>query len=785
MLKNMNLQTKILLAFGVIVAIAALLGYMGWSSIGKVNAAVAKADGATIAINQANTARIRARDFMVDRDMQIPAEVEKISDAFHANAEDLLSSLNDPTDQESVRDAAAEFETWHEAFSSYVEFEQSKQDADRAMQGAALASLSEIEAMQVDQRQKLGEDQKAESEARSAARWKAETASGLIAQAQAMRMSVLRFQATGDETLVPQIRKAHVALDDEVSKLNASLHDPADIQLINDVAEASANYKTAFEGWTTALQNDNAADLDQFNQQLIANGGLFQAHCQAIADGQKVKLDQVRDEGEAQIAVRLGNVDRVEEMARKIIQTRQAEKNFIIENEKKFVSEVNEKINEILALATDLRARFEDPRNHAEIDRIKEAVANYQAAFTNYVALVDQQDSKAVAMATAANSLRDAAESLFTVQQGKRQAASTTATSLMVGMSLGAIVLGVVLAFIIARIITKPVIAVVDMLKDIAQGEGDLTKRIEVSSKDEIGQLGEWFNVFIKKVHDIILEVKNAAGDVASASAEIASSSEEMAAGMEQQNAQVAQVSTAMEEMASSIGEVASKCSEAANQSTEAGREATSGGEVVDKTVSEIESIARQTNDAAQSVASLGEKSEQIGQIIEVINDIADQTNLLALNAAIEAARAGEHGRGFAVVADEVRKLAERTQQATEEVGRSISEIQVETRQAVERMESSKEQVQVGVDLAKQAGQALQKIVMGADTVAREVGDITAAAEQQSSASEEVSRNIEEISAVARQAAEGASQAASAASQLSSNAEQLQRLVGQFRLSER
>ena len=179
----------------------------------------------------------------------------------------------------------------------------------------------------------------------------------------------------------------------------------------------------------------------------------------------------------------------------------------------------------------------------------------------------------------------------------------------------------------------------------------------------------------------------------------------------------------------------------------------------------------------------LGKRGEQIGQVIEVINDIADQTNLLALNAAIEAARAGEHGRGFAVVADEVRKLADRTTQATEEVAQSITAIQQETDTAVQRMRAGPERVTQGVELAGRAGASLEEIVAGAGDVAGLVQSIAAAAEQQSSASEEVSRNVESITAVASQAAEGAQQSAAASAQLSGKAEQLQQLVGRFTLS--
>ena len=196
-----------------------------------------------------------------------------------------------------------------------------------------------------------------------------------------------------------------------------------------------------------------------------------------------------------------------------------------------------------------------------------------------------------------------------------------------------------------------------------------------------------------------------------------------------------------------------------------------------------MDAIKDAVTSSSASVEELGRRGQQIGQIIEVINDIADQTNLLALNAAIEAARAGEHGRGFAVVADEVRKLADRTTKATEEIGESIRAIQTETDDAVQRMASGTEQVDAGVAKAREAGQSLGRIVSASQSVAQMIQSIAAAAEQQSAASEQISRNVESIASASNQASEGAGQAATAATQLSTKAEQLQALVARFKVN--
>jgi len=330
------------------------------------------------------------------------------------------------------------------------------------------------------------------------------------------------------------------------------------------------------------------------------------------------------------------------------------------------------------------------------------------------------------------------------------------------------------------RMLARPLAKIVEVMK--VSGEGDLTQRIELVSTDEMGVLAKWFNSFLDNLTKMVTEIRETSQAVASASTEIAASSEEMATGLQAQEQQTQQVAAAVEELSQSVNEVAGKSADATTASEESQHQAEEGGSIVSSTVEEMEGIAREVQGSAETINTLGEKSQTIGEIIAVINDIADQTNLLALNAAIEAARAGEHGRGFAVVADEVRKLAERTTEATEEVSLSIRGIQTETQSAVELIEAGSARVGKGVELASQAGVALGSIVEGSQNVQGMVQDIAAAANQQSAATGEIARAVEGINSVTRQSAEGASQASQAASDLAHQAEQLQSLVGQFKL---
>ena len=349
-------------------------------------------------------------------------------------------------------------------------------------------------------------------------------------------------------------------------------------------------------------------------------------------------------------------------------------------------------------------------------------------------------------------------------------------------------IVGIVLCFSVAFYVIKKVVQsiglVVERIRDVAQGEGDLTKRIEVQNDDELGELSKWFNTFMDKLQEIIIQVAQSTEHIASATEEISSSATQSSQSAETQKDQTNQVATAMQEMSSTVLQVSENSNKAAESARQAGEIAKGGGKIVSQTVEVIQGLATSTRDTATKIQELGKSSDQIGQIIGVIDDIADQTNLLALNAAIEAARAGEQGRGFAVVADEVRKLAERTTQATKEIAKMIKTIQEETQRAVEAMESGTKNVEDGVSSATKAGEALQDIIHASEQVGEMIVHIATAATEQSSATEQVNSNMEQIAKLVQESAIGAQQSAKACADLSNLALDMQALVGRFKLGD-
>ncbi len=333
----------------------------------------------------------------------------------------------------------------------------------------------------------------------------------------------------------------------------------------------------------------------------------------------------------------------------------------------------------------------------------------------------------------------------------------------------------------VVKAVAKPIDGAKEILGTMATG--DFTTRITEDYPGDYAMLKNSINQVADSLNSAFTRVMEAAEATASASTQISSSAEEMAAGSQEQSSQTAEVATAVEQMTATIVEATQNATKAAELAKHSGNTAGEGGDVVNKTIKGIESIAVVVSDAAEKVEELGESSNKIGEIIQVINDIADQTNLLALNAAIEAARAGEQGRGFAVVADEVRKLAERTTSATKEIAEMIKQIQSQTADAVESMRKSKEGTLEGKKLAVQSGESLKDIITMSDQVINEVEQVASASEEQSATVEQISKNIAGINTVAQEAAVGVEQIARASEDLNRLTENLQDLVNQFKVN--
>ena len=350
------------------------------------------------------------------------------------------------------------------------------------------------------------------------------------------------------------------------------------------------------------------------------------------------------------------------------------------------------------------------------------------------------------------------------------------------GLTLLAIVLGALVAFVVIRALKRAFCHVIESLTDIASGEGDLTRRLDEAGRDEVAELGRAFNRFVVKIQALVKQVAETGEQLMAEAQAMTDMSVDTKLNMNQQESKLDLVATAMNEMTATVQEVARNASEASSGAQEADKEANAGNRMVDEVVAAINDLAREVRESARTIGSVENDAEQIGTVLDVIRGIAEQTNLLALNAAIEAARAGEQGRGFAVVADEVRTLASRTQESTREIQEMIERLQGGAKGAVEVMRHSEQKTDDVVERAGRAGEALKRITRAVSSIAEMNTQIATAAEEQSAVSEDINENVVSIHTLATQAAESAEQTSNRSQALQRVAEDLQRMIGAFRV---
>jgi len=356
------------------------------------------------------------------------------------------------------------------------------------------------------------------------------------------------------------------------------------------------------------------------------------------------------------------------------------------------------------------------------------------------------------------------------------------ARNVMVVLFIVGLIVGVGCAFLISSIVVKPLKEAVHAMNDIAEGDGDLTRRLSANGKDEIAQLGLAFNKFAIKVHGVVSEVMNSTSQLSSAAAELSAVTTQSSSSISQQQMETEQVATAMNEMTSTVQEVANHAEQAASAANDANIESQNGNKIVTDSISSINVLANEIGNASDVIGQLEKDSEEIGSVLDVIRGIAEQTNLLALNAAIEAARAGEQGRGFAVVADEVRTLASRTQSSTQEIQAMIEQLQQGAHNAVNVMSASQSRASETVEFASDSGTALSSI---SSSVAR-INDmnlqIASASEEQSSVAEEINQNVVHITDIATETSRSMQKIAESSDELATLSAYLDELVGSFKV---
>ena len=456
------------------------------------------------------------------------------------------------------------------------------------------------------------------------------------------------------------------------------------------------------------------------------------------------------------------------------------------------------KIQEQIERLARNEAQYRESRLNETETRLMDA---YKSAWAAYLEAINQkvlplsrkgqvEAAEDVLYGPALEAFRKAREALneladYQLERAKRRYDNAQAAYVaMRNLTIGIIALGLLAAAFfgwwLVGSIRRPLFEVRDVLRKL--DSGDLTHQVHYKSDDEFGQMANDLNNAVSTQRQMISHVLNTVEQLATAGEEMSAVTDQTTRTVNEQRSQTEQVATAMNEMTATVQEVASNITQTADSAREADDHTQEGARVVQQAVDKINTLAQQIESSAQTIAEVEQNSEAISAVLEVIRGIAEQTNLLALNAAIEAARAGEQGRGFAVVADEVRTLAGRTQESTEEINEMIEKLQEGSRRAVEVMEQSREQSQSAVEYAARSGEALRTISDAVQQINQMSAQIASAAEQQRAVSEEINRNIVAINDMSSQTAAGAEETAGASQELARMATELQDMVRQFKV---
>ncbi|MCU1748622.1 methyl-accepting chemotaxis protein [Pseudomonas sp. 6D_7.1_Bac1] len=581
-----------------------------------------------------------------------------------------------------------------------------------------------------------------------------------------LRVTRLQYMlADGDETVAQTVQTALDGFKAQQQLLLSSLKSPENLKLLNeqgaviDAYQQSLNkmrnaYRTVSSVRQTMGENADSAntlinDIDTRVRQMPLSDQRFEQF-QAITEA-KEQFQLARYEVRGYIA-----------------DSNPA-------TEQKAIAQLDAAIASLKTLNT----HFADTQQDA-LRQLQSALLNYRSALQAYKAANSDVVQARQEMTVQGNDIVARSDALYQIQLDRRDAESAQARTLQLISTLLALLVGVLAAVTITRQITRPLRETLAVVERIASG--DLTQDVHVTRRDELGVLQQGIARMGVTLRDLISGIRDGVTQIASAAEELSAVTEETSAGVNSQKIETDQVATAMHEMTATVQEVARNAEQASQAAAAADGEAREGDKVVNEAIAQIERLASEVVRSTEAMTVLQQESDKIGSVMDVIKAVAEQTNLLALNAAIEAARAGEAGRGFAVVADEVRGLAQRTQKSTEEIEGLVAGLQNGTQQVAAVMNNSRSLTDSSVELTRKAGVSLENITRTVSNIQSMNQQIAAAAEQQSAVAEEISRSIINVRDVSEQTAAASDETAASSVELARLGNQLQMMVSHFRV---
>ncbi len=581
---------------------------------------------------------------------------------------------------------------------------------------------------------------------------KADAANRIIKQLQDARMAEKNYIARSDDSEVADFNGLIEEVLEQAADLRDSFTDEQNIRLMTALAEQTTQYDSEFERYVL-IEEERERVIEDMRSRAQSVLDLLDQ----VGDNLRAELERELDNQGSRDLIRrdLGLANQANQVARWMLQARSDEKNFLAFGGANFANEVQTLIDKIKSQLREMDASI---ASETRSDLIQQAIGSidaYDQSFTRFVKLAEEGEQAKLNMIDEAREALSSAEAAREDQKSQMLAISENTQRNTLWLPIVAIIVGVLFAWLIARMIVPSLQQAAEAARNVSNGV--LSINIPRGGRDEVG-------VVLNALREMVDGLRELVGNQQSSSLEVASAAEELSAvtvqtseGVRTQKQEVDQVASAMHEMTASIQEVANNAEQASNAAQESDQITREGTRLVLSSQESIQLLAEDIQASSSMVGNVRDKSANVSTVLDVIKNIAEQTNLLALNAAIEAARAGEQGRGFAVVASEVRSLAQRTQDSTTEIEALIDDLQSGVGEAVKKMDKNRKSAEAAVEQSGAVAEALRRISTAVASIVDMNMQIASAATQQSAVAEEVNQSVLRISEVADQSASGSS----------------------------
>ena len=593
-----------------------------------------------------------------------------------------------------------------------------------------------------------------------------------------LRLLEKDYALHGDTESADALRQGVAGL--QVLAVTLKAQSAENTQIMVDVEQALGAYRQAFDEFVELSQTKELAlEMASWSVSSVANNlDVLQA---GLADDGAYTLKESQGREGAEF---IEQANQVSQVSRLMLQAMNEARVRLDQSRKGDDSQSQGRIEQAaqaLAQAEQLKTTVKDAGYQTVLNEVTGHIASFSEKLAEYTDLLEREKQVYRQLHERANQVTEHVDQAYAAEDASMQAELKHNALLILGSSALALLVGLIAAWLITRLIVGPLRSVIRVAEQIAAG--DLTGRVEVERRDEIGQLMRAMQQMSLGLSGIVSGLQASIEQLASSAHSLSAVTEQTHKEVSSQKEETEQVATAMNQMTATVHDVARNAEEAAQAAQAADGKVDSGQVVVRQSMQRIELLADSAQSASQSIGSLSTQIQNIGSVLEVIKSVAEQTNLLALNAAIEAARAGEQGRGFAVVADEVRALARRTQQSTGEIEQLVSALRLAAQSSVRQIQDSGELVKLAVSDALQTESALGSIAAAVSQIQQMNQQIAAAAEQQSSVAEEINRSVTSIRASADQSALAMQGNTTSSLELAQLGAQLKGMVGHFRLS--